>query len=81
MSTLHRMTWNGLWADPRGAYAILALLAFAMLGATMAPGGLRDWPRRSSRIVAGAVRVGALLPDSNVVRGWEGRLYYERLAP
>lgn len=61
MPTLHRMTWNGLLADPRGAYAILALLALAVLGATMAPGGLRDRPRRASRIVAASVLVGAAL--------------------
>lgn len=50
-----------MWFDPRGAYAILALLMLGVIGATMAPGGLRDRPRRTTRIVAGAVLVGAAL--------------------
>jgi hypothetical protein len=49
------------WFDPSGAYAILALLMLGIIGATMAPGGLRDKPRRATRIVAGAVLVGAAL--------------------
>ncbi len=52
---------NSLWADPRGAYAILGLLALGILGASMAPGGLRDGPRRSRRLIAAAVLVGAAL--------------------
>lgn len=55
------MTMNALWADPRGAYAILALLALAVLGAAIAPGGLFARRRRASRIVAAAVLVGAAL--------------------
>jgi hypothetical protein len=50
-----------MWFEPRGAYAILALLMLGIIGATMAPGGLRDRPRRTTRIVAGAVLVGAAL--------------------
>lgn len=50
-----------MWADPRGAYAILALLLLGILGAAMAPGGLRDKPRRTTRILAAAVLVGAAL--------------------
>ena len=49
------------WADPRGAYAILALLALAVFGATLAPGGLRNRARGRRRIVAAAVLVGASL--------------------
>ena len=55
------MVDRGLWAEPRGAYAILALLALAILGATMAPGGLRDRTRLSTRIVGGTVLLGAAL--------------------
>ncbi len=50
-----------LWAEPRGAYAILLLLVLAVLGAALAPGGLRDRSRNGKRIFAGAVLVGAAL--------------------
>ncbi|MEO8620882.1 MAG: hypothetical protein ABI625_07445 [bacterium] len=50
-----------MWADPRGAYAILALLVLAVVGASLAPGGLRNRPRTSRRLIAGAVLVGAAL--------------------
>ena len=49
------------WADPQGAYAILALLALAVLGAAIAPGGLRNRARGRRRIVAAAVLAGASL--------------------
>ena len=55
------MLHDGLWADPRGDYAILALLALGILGAAMAPGGLRDRPRRTRRLLAAAALVGAAL--------------------
>jgi hypothetical protein len=51
----------GLWADPHGAYAILALLVLGILGAAIAPGGLRDKPRRTTRIIAAALLLGAAL--------------------
>jgi hypothetical protein len=50
-----------MWADPRGAYAILALLVLAILGATLAPRGLRDRRRSTRRLVAAAVLFGAAL--------------------
>jgi hypothetical protein len=52
---------HGLWADPRGAYAILALLLLGVLGAAIAPGGLRDKSRRTRRLIAAAVLLGAAL--------------------
>jgi hypothetical protein len=55
------MSHPSLWADPSGAYAILALLVLAVLGATLAPGGLRNRHRTSRRLIAGAVLVGAAL--------------------
>jgi len=55
------MLGRGLWAEPRGAYAILVLLVLAVLGAALAPGGLRNRARRSRRLLAGAVLVGAAL--------------------
>ena len=36
-----------MWADPQGAYAILGLLLLGIIGAAIAPGGLRDRPRRT----------------------------------
>jgi hypothetical protein len=44
-----------------GAYAILALLALALVGAAMTPGGLRNRSRRSRRLLAGTVLLGAAL--------------------
>ncbi|MEP6621479.1 MAG: hypothetical protein ABJE47_19285 [bacterium] len=55
------MIEQNLWAEPRGAYAILALLALGALGATLAPGGLRNPRRIAQRLVAGSVLVGAAL--------------------
>ncbi|MEP7001526.1 MAG: hypothetical protein ABI969_13660 [bacterium] len=55
------MSTPELWADPRGAYAVLALLALALIGATMAPGGLRSRRRGSRRIIATAVLIGVAL--------------------
>jgi hypothetical protein len=55
------MLEKGLWAEPAGAYAILALLALALLGAAMTPGGLRNRARRGRRMLAGAVLFGAAL--------------------
>ena len=55
------MLHDGLWADPRGAYAILALLTLALLGAAIAPGGLLNRARRTRRLIAAAVLVGAAL--------------------
>ena len=50
-----------LWAEPGGAYAILALLVLGALGAMMAPGGWRDRSRLTRRLVAASVLVGAAL--------------------
>ena len=50
-----------MWADPQGAYAILGLLLLGIIGAAIAPGGLRDRPRRTRRLIAAAVLVGAAL--------------------
>ena len=55
------MHLDGLWADPQGAYAILALLVLAVLGAAIAPGGLRAHSRRTRRLIAATVLVGAAL--------------------
>ena len=55
------MLHDGLWADPRGAYAILALLTLAVLGAAITPGGLLNRARRTRRLIAAAVLVGAAL--------------------
>ncbi|MEP6732945.1 MAG: hypothetical protein ABJE10_20045 [bacterium] len=55
------MIQTRLWADPHGAYAIMALLVLAVLGAAIAPGGLRDRPRRMRRVVAAALLAGAAL--------------------
>ena len=55
------MIQQGPWAEPRGAYAILALLALGALGATMTPGGWRNRSRRSRRVIAVAVLLGAAL--------------------
>ncbi|MES2179586.1 MAG: hypothetical protein V4550_17130 [Gemmatimonadota bacterium] len=52
---------NSPWAEPQGAYAILALLSLGVLGATLAPGGWRDRRRRAARIVASSVLVGVAL--------------------
>ncbi len=49
------------WADPRGAYAILTLLALAVLGAAIAPGGLRRRRGRGTRVLAAALLLGASL--------------------
>ncbi|MEO8333422.1 MAG: hypothetical protein ABI664_00520 [bacterium] len=50
-----------LWADPRGAYAILALLSLALVGAAIAPGGLRRRRGRGTRVLAATLLVGASL--------------------
>ena len=50
-----------MWADPGGGYAILILLVLGVLGAALAPGGLRNRQRAPQRIVAGALLVGAAL--------------------
>lgn len=55
------MTERTLWAEPAGAYAILALLALGAFGATLAPGGWRNRPRRARRLVAVATLLGAAL--------------------
>ena len=49
------MIQSRLWADPRGAYAILALLSLAVLGAAIAPGGLRRRRGRRTRVAAAAL--------------------------
>jgi hypothetical protein len=55
------MSQTALWADPRGAYAILGLLVLAVLGAALAPGGLRNRRRTAPRLVAASVLIGAAL--------------------
>lgn len=50
-----------MWADPGGGYAILILLVLGVLGATLAPGGLRNRQRAPKRMVAAALLVGAAL--------------------
>ena len=50
-----------MWADPGGGYAILILLLLGVLGATLAPGGLRSRARAPQRLVAAALLVGAAL--------------------
>lgn len=50
-----------LWADPRGAYAILTLLSLAVLGAAIAPGGLRRRRGRATRVLAATLLLGASL--------------------
>lgn len=50
-----------MWADPGGGYAILILLVLGVLGAALAPGGLRNRQRAPQRIVAAALLVGAAL--------------------
>jgi len=49
------------WADPRGAYAILALLSLAVLGAAIAPGGLRRRRGRGTRVLAAMLLAGTSL--------------------
>jgi hypothetical protein len=34
-----------MWADPGGGYAMLILLVFGVIGATLAPNGLRNRKR------------------------------------
>ena len=48
-----------MWADPGGGYAILLLLLLGVLGATLAPGGLRNRQRAPQRLLAAALLVGA----------------------
>ena len=50
-----------MWADPGGGYAILLLLLLGVLGATLAPGGLRNRQRAPQRLLAAALLVGAAL--------------------
>jgi hypothetical protein len=50
-----------MWADPGGGYAILLLLVLGVLGAALAPGGLRDRQRAPQRIIAAALLVGLAL--------------------
>ena len=50
-----------MWADPGGGYAILILLVLGVLGAALAPGGLRNRQRAPQRIVAAALLIGAAL--------------------
>jgi hypothetical protein len=50
-----------MWADPSGGYAILVLLLLGVLGATLAPGGLRNRQRAPQRLLAAALLVGAAL--------------------
>jgi len=46
---------------PRGGYAILALLVLGVLGATLAPGGIRNRQRAPQRLLAAALLVGAAM--------------------
>jgi hypothetical protein len=55
------MIQSRLWADPRGAYAILALLSLAVLGAAIAPGGLRRRRGRGTRVLAATLLLGVSL--------------------
>ena len=55
------MLQTRMWADPRGAYAILALLSLALLGAAIAPGGLRRRRGRGTRVVAATLLAAASL--------------------
>ena len=48
-----------MWAEPGGGYAILLLLLLGAVGATMAPGGLRNRKRAPQRLLAAALLVGA----------------------
>ena len=50
-----------MWADPGGGYAILVLLLLGVIGATMAPGGLRNRKRAPQRLLAAALLVGAAM--------------------
>src|SRR3954463_2845683 len=50
-----------MWADPGGGYAILVLLLLGVLGATLAPGGLRNPQRAPQRLLAGTLLVGVAL--------------------
>lgn len=55
------MLERGLWAEPGGAYAIIALLVLALFGAAISPGGLRNRARLSTRLIGAAVLVGAAM--------------------
>ncbi|CAN5391539.1 hypothetical protein BH09GEM1_BH09GEM1_38540 [soil metagenome] len=50
-----------MWADANGGYAILALLVLGLLGAMLAPGGLRNRRRAPQRIFAAALLAGAAM--------------------
>jgi hypothetical protein len=50
-----------MWADPGGGYAILGLLLLGVLGATLAPGGLRNRRRAPQRLLAAALLVGVAM--------------------